>query len=168
MTKNRPAQRGDWKTEPLPAQRTTLHIDRTYSAQEMKRIRQGLIPEAMEDKWFIFFEDDVLYLHRSWTGYCMYEAHLVKKGDGWRVDYVLANRDPDQYNVTDDDKDVDLFVFLVDLLLLGTLSTPPHLSGDRPNTPEHALALWSLVGRAITGGGPGVDTSGDEGDDTDQ
>jgi len=43
----------DWKTQVLPSKKTTIRLDRTFSPQEMKRIRRGLVPEQMEDKWFI-------------------------------------------------------------------------------------------------------------------
>ena len=38
----------DWKTEPLPGQKTTIRLDRTFSWPEMARIYKGLIPEQME------------------------------------------------------------------------------------------------------------------------
>ena len=37
----------------------------------MDQIRAGHIPEMMEDKWFIYWQDDRLFFHRSWTGYCI-------------------------------------------------------------------------------------------------
>lgn len=26
----------------------------------------------MEDKWFSYMDENTLYAHRSWTGYCIY------------------------------------------------------------------------------------------------
>lgn len=66
----------DWNTKPLPEQRTTFALDRVFSPNEMDRIRAGLIPDVMEDKWFIYWRDKALYLHRSWTGNCV-------PGIGW-------------------------------------------------------------------------------------
>jgi len=37
----------------------------------------------MEDKWFIFLEDDWLYLHRSWTGTCVYKVQHHISGSGY-------------------------------------------------------------------------------------
>jgi hypothetical protein len=51
------ASRGDWKTTPLPAARKAILLDRSYSPGEFERIKEGLIPESMDDKWFVFFEE---------------------------------------------------------------------------------------------------------------
>jgi 8-oxo-dGTP diphosphatase len=64
----RPAKPTDWKTYPLPSKKITIRLDRTFSPQEMKRLSEGLVPRQMEDKWFIYWKDDTLYFHRSWTG----------------------------------------------------------------------------------------------------
>ena len=65
------AQRGDWETTPMPAERKTIPLDLRFSAEEMARIVRGVVPQQMEDKWFIYYEKQKLYLHRSWTGYCV-------------------------------------------------------------------------------------------------
>jgi len=36
----------------------------------------GLVPEEIEDKWFIYWEDDTLFFHRSWTGNCIYVSPI--------------------------------------------------------------------------------------------
>ena len=40
------AKSSDWQSEPLPARRATITLDRVYSIPEMDRIRFGLLPEA--------------------------------------------------------------------------------------------------------------------------
>jgi hypothetical protein len=112
------AQRDHWKTVPMSDQQVTLPIEQTYNRAEMARIRRGLIPHEMEDKWFIFYEDDVLYFHRSWTGFCVYEAEFAAQEDGFAVTRLVANRDPEQYRETDDERDVASFRHLVRVLLI--------------------------------------------------
>lgn len=56
----------------------------------------GHIPEEMEDKWFVFFEQDWLYFHRSWTGICIYALRLECTPNGVRVVDAWANRDEGQ------------------------------------------------------------------------
>ncbi|HEX3599594.1 MAG TPA: hypothetical protein VHU84_05590 [Lacipirellulaceae bacterium] len=80
-----PATRSDWKTVELPTQRKLIPFDRTYTAAEFARIKEGLIPECMEDKWFEFYEEPWLYFHRSWTGYCVYQLRLEPVATGTRV-----------------------------------------------------------------------------------
>src|SRR5688572_13539484 len=103
------ASRTDWKTEPLPVRHTTLSVDRRFTEAEMDHIRRGFIPEAMEDKWFIFFEGHVLSIYRSWTGYCMYVADFIETESGYAIERLRVNRDPDQYRGTDDAEDIALF-----------------------------------------------------------
>ena len=55
----------------------------------------------MEDKWFWYMEGDTLYAHRSWTGNCIYIVSFGKDDSHT----VIANRDPEQYSVTDPDED---------------------------------------------------------------
>jgi hypothetical protein len=70
------AKRDDWKTEPLPDISKSIAIDLNYSKSEFDRIVIGNIPEEMEDKWFVFYEDPWLYLHRSWTGFCIFKVRF--------------------------------------------------------------------------------------------
>jgi hypothetical protein len=118
MTDKPIARREDWKTEPLPDQHVTLLVEKTYTAQEMSLIRLGVIPEEMEDKWFIFYEDDTLHCHRSWTGNCIYQAQFVEHDDVFVCTQVRANRDQDQYRAPDDEDDVKSFLRLVSIFLL--------------------------------------------------
>jgi hypothetical protein len=85
----------------------------------------------MEDKWFIFLEEDWLYFHRSWTGLCIYQIRLERNENGYIVAEALANREPGQNPQTDEKYDAALLNFLVDNFLLGE-RTPFPLPGDLP------------------------------------
>lgn len=84
---------------------------RGFSAQEFARLQRGLMPEAMEDKWFIVWQDDALYCHRSWTGLCVFRLRFDRDGERYAVCEALVNRDPAQHGGVDTH----------DLNLLGTL-----------------------------------------------
>ena len=103
---------------PFPEQRTRLSFDRVFTADEYELIRKGVIPQTMDDKWFIFLEDDVLYFHRSWTGFCVYQVSIKKDGAHFQVVEALASRDSSQYSSTDDDFDLQLLSYLIDEFLL--------------------------------------------------
>ena len=102
----------------MPAQAASIPFHHRYSALEMQSIKQGLIPEEMEDKWFMFMADDTLFIHRSWTGYCMYHVRLIAEGEDYVTAGAVVNRDPEQYKNTDDQYDAQLLAFLIDNLLL--------------------------------------------------
>lgn len=108
------ASRGDWKTTPLPAARATLTCDRSYSADEFERLKEGHVPEEMEDKWFAYYEEPWLYLHRSWTGFGIFQVRFQRAGKGNRVAEALVSRDPEQYTSTDDISDSRLLAMLLD------------------------------------------------------
>jgi hypothetical protein len=120
------ATRESWNNvRPLPPQHASLSLKREFTPEEYEVICEGLIPEAMEDKWFIFVEDDVIYLHRSWTGSCIYQVRLTKNGENYAIAEALVNRNPDQYSATDEAYDADLLIFLIDNLLLEKSSRFP-------------------------------------------
>ena len=59
----------------------------------------------MEDRWFVFFEDDWLIFCRSWSGAWIYGIHLVPRNDGAAVDRSWASRDPEHYQQSDIEAD---------------------------------------------------------------
>lgn len=120
MWSDRPAAcEEDWPDlRPLPERRAEIAIDLWYDEDAMRRIRKGFLPVDSDEKWFIWFSGDVLRLHRSWTGICIYEVRFVHGGGGWRATAALVNRDPEQYGATDDDEDRRTLIEMIDLHLL--------------------------------------------------
>jgi hypothetical protein len=148
------AKATDWKTEPLSSDRITIHLDRTFSPQEMERIRRGLLPRQMEDKWFIYWQDGSLFFHRSWTGYCIYIVRFAAAGKHDRMIAADVNRDSKQYSETNDKRDAAMISYLIDVLLLHQESVFPS---DEPSSEKRALMNWSQVGRAMFGQHPNDD-----------
>jgi hypothetical protein len=102
----------------MPRRRTKIALDIPYNSDAMMRIRKGFLPTDMDDKWFSWFEEPVLHLHRSWTGFCIYEVNFVPDRQGWRATFALLNRDPQQYTCADDDTERREISGLIDLLLV--------------------------------------------------
>jgi hypothetical protein len=152
------AKPSDWNTQPLPDARETISLDRIFTAEEIDRIQQGLIPEEMEDKWFIYWQDDTLYFHRSWTGFCIYVVRFQRDGDFWRMIEADVNRDPDQYQGDDEDRERAMISYLIDLLLLRRVAEYP---ADDPSSDESAVENWGIVGLAM------LDDDLDDDDDLD-
>ena len=103
---------------PLPERRIPLKINATYTGSDIDSIKLGLIPETMEEKWFIYLNEDWLYFHRSWTGACIFGVKFRIEASDCTVLESWANRDKDQYNSDDADYDKKLVLFLIDALLL--------------------------------------------------
>lgn len=114
------AKKSDWHTKPMPEECTTIEMSTKYSTEAMKYIRKGTVPEEMEDKWFMYYEEeeDRLYMHRSWTGYCVYilKFEIHEDGSGSVVS-MIVNRNSEEYLSTDDEKDAESAVDILKWIL---------------------------------------------------
>ena len=111
------ATRASWQCWP-PGRMDAIPYRTSFSAVEYAAIRRGLVPEEMEDKWFIFWEDDVLYIHRSWTGLGVYRVMFRSRDDGYEVHEAYVSADAQHYRRGPDDYEVRLVNFLIRTLLL--------------------------------------------------
>lgn len=111
------AKRSDWQNTPMPEQHASFSLERTFSLEQMRRLQNGLVPEQMEDKWFIYFDDNTLYFHRSWTGFCIYAVHFGERNGEYAVASVDVSRDSGQYKSNDIAEDARLLNELIDFLL---------------------------------------------------
>lgn len=124
-----PASPTSWKTLPLPEQREPLGFEAAYTTAEAESMALGLVPQQMEDKWFIYAKGDQLYFHRSWTGSCIFWLRFEGTPEGYRVVESWVNRDPGQYGETDTAYDRAMLAFLIDALLLGKRVSFPLRAG---------------------------------------
>jgi hypothetical protein len=85
-----PVTRADWKNSPLPEKRARLEISRAFAPVQIERIHQGLLPESQDDRWFMFYEHYRLYIHRSWTGHCIYIAYFRAENGLWILTHADA------------------------------------------------------------------------------
>ena len=119
---------------PMSPLHEQLPFARTFTREEYDVIARGLVPAGMDDRWFIFLENNQLYFHRSWTGTCIYQVTLDRTdSDSIVVTEALVNRDPDEYKTADDEFDVGLLSFLIENLLLGRRAHLParrHPAGE--------------------------------------
>lgn len=73
---SRPANKNDWKTAPLSDQYDEFQIELVLSDEQIHTLKQGFVPSSMEQKWFVFHEDNKINFYRSWTGLCIYIVEL--------------------------------------------------------------------------------------------
>lgn len=136
--------REDWQCEPFRSG-VVLPFSDTYSHAQFEYIRRGLIPDEMEDKWFMFLEGLVLYLHRSWTGQPVYKVEFEPADDGLRVkEAMLADGAPELGGL---DYQAELLGFLIGAFLLGE-----HRNFPRPEEVEKNDGQFqhNIVGRAFS------------------
>lgn len=111
--KTKVATKNSWKILPMPDKHASIPINVLVSKEVMDIIRYGHIPGAMEDHWFMYCDDHAIRYFRSWSGVCIFVASYVKTGDDFKITELQANRDPEQYSNTDDEKDINLFLALL-------------------------------------------------------
>lgn len=97
---------------------------------QIEHVRKGLIPNSMEDKWFIYFEEPYLYLHRSWTGQPVFKLKFSELPTGYYVSEALLSIEiASQQNSNEINYQGKLASFLVSSLLLKeNISFPIHPS----------------------------------------
>lgn len=106
-------KREDWKTQPFPLQYVTLAFNLHYTPENMQLIKRGF----SGGKWFMYYEDNILYLHRSATGYCIYKAYFKNDRGSCLLTHADINRDRKQYPQADDTFDQHNLPYLIDILL---------------------------------------------------
>ena len=107
--------RNHWlpKLQPRTAPGVEVDFRRTFSPDEAGRLRRGMWPQHMEDKWVIFLGESSLDMWRSWTGHCIFSLPATFSPKGVLVGPLWVNNDATQYRRQNDAEDVRI----VDLLI---------------------------------------------------
>lgn len=141
-----PATQDSWTTHPLPQKHARLAADWIYSPDEYRQLQQGLIPQVMEDKWFVYHQDHVLHFHRSWTGFCIFQVFFRETEVGAQVYQILVSRDFEQYRESNEEEDLALLRYLIEALMLGK-ELPYPSPGGVQGPVQSALSQRHLAGR---------------------
>ncbi|MFG2439688.1 hypothetical protein [Streptomyces sp. NPDC048508] len=97
---------------------------RIWSDDDWKRIELGYASRDMDEKWDVFTEGEVVFLHRSWTGNGTFAATFVPvDGGGWRIDSAVVERDAERYRGTDDAYDCVTLELVLSAIVLGEPAT---------------------------------------------
>lgn len=112
-TKTKVATKDSWKTMPMPTEYALIPMDVKLPLAAMQVVKCGHIPDAMEDHWFMYCDDDTIRYYRSWTGICIFVAKYAEEGNLCTITELQVNRDSEQYGSKDNDHDVALFMALL-------------------------------------------------------
>ena len=115
-----------------------------FDAEQFGRLKSGLVPRAMEDKWFVYYEGRQLFFHRSWTGQPVYQISLATLEDGgaevtealWSKELAIVSKDGPDYQT-------QLLGVLVANLLLGRslpFPLPSNLREPMPGVFQHHIS----------------------------
>ena len=112
------AARGLWQTNEMPEKRSLFEFRRHFSPPEFALVNLGKVPERMEDKWFIFFEEPWVFFHRSWTGDCIFKLRLEPDDIGYNVAEAWVNRDRQQYASAGTTSDIEWLSVVIEKVVL--------------------------------------------------
>ena len=125
-----------------------IAIDLHLTDKQFSKMINGLIPQQMEDKWFIYYENEWLYFHRSWTGNGIYKAKVNKETDGYSITEFWSERNQEKYNNEDDNTDIETFSFLIARELLG-LDVENIYSTRNIKSETDIIKGWSNFGNML-------------------
>ena len=108
------AKKADWKTKSMPKARRVVSVDINFSTEEYEELQKGIVPRRMENKWFIYFKNNNLYCHRSWTGFCIYIAKYREVNGEHFLYEIEVNNNRKQYTSQSDFHEVKNFLMLIE------------------------------------------------------
>lgn len=93
-------QKEDWTTKEIFDETRLIPINMRINEEEFHCLKIGLKPKDMDDKWFIYFENNQLYFHRSWTGSCIFIASITEKNSqDIFINNVMITQNKQEFNV---------------------------------------------------------------------
>jgi hypothetical protein len=133
-----------WKRKPFK-EGVPLPFQAAFDREQFARLKEGLIPQQMEDKWFIYYEEPHLFLHRSWTGAPVYRLTLNRVPGGGEVMEALWSQELADASAPTQgvEYQVRLLDFLLSNLLLGQskpFPMPPDLQQPMNGVFQHFVA----------------------------
>lgn len=137
--------RKDWENAPMPGGCLQLEYARLFTPAEYRKISFGLLPADMDEKWFIFLDEERLFFHRSWTGECSFQLQLTAEGGNYRVTEAWMNP---SVNFQEEGYAQKFLDYLIDRLLLSKavpFPFPKHIQAPL----ERALFRHALVGGSV-------------------
>jgi len=111
-------QKSDGKTNPMSQTREKVEFEKIYTDLDAELITLGSVPESMDDKWFVYSKDGWVYLHRSWTGDCIFMLKLDGCSAGVRITEAWVEKDQSKFNNTD----MAISVSIIESILDGVIT----------------------------------------------
>lgn len=133
-----------WRHDPFK-EGIPIAYQAAFDCEQFARLQDGLVPREMEDKWFIYYEEPYLFLHRSWTGQPVYRLTLNRVLGGADVTEALWSKDLANTSAPSQGAEyqVPLLDFLLSNLMLDqskSFPMPPDLQEPMPGVFQHVVA----------------------------
>ena len=111
-----PATRNSWTNIKFDKPKY-VEAHMAISNEQFDIIRRGIIPEEMEDKWFIYYARGIIHFFRSWTGYEIFRAKIQKTVGGYLIDGFQVETNQEKYRCPSDEENIACFIGLFENVL---------------------------------------------------
>ena len=102
------------KLKDMPDDKIEVDVHRQFTKEEFEKIKLGIKSRDMDQRWNILYEDNALYMHRSWTGHCIFIGTFETKFDGTgHLIRLTINADRSQYQRTEINEDIETALTIV-------------------------------------------------------
>ena len=95
------ANKNSWKVTPMDIP-YKIEVSILLTEGQYLHLTKGFIPRDMDDRWFIYFENDILHLYRSWTGFEFFNAPIHKVKETYLIPYFMVEKNTEKYNASSD------------------------------------------------------------------
>lgn len=86
-----------------------IDLTLTFDNLEFGKIQKGHKPTDMDDRWFIYTDNDWTYFHRSWNGQCIFKLRFEKAdNNSYTTKECWVEREEKIYTVKDDNENREL------------------------------------------------------------
>ncbi|KND38761.1 hypothetical protein [Streptomyces stelliscabiei] len=122
MTADAPLTRESFRRlHPISTPRLASQFpDRVWTDEDWDQIQRGYRARDMDEKWNVFVEGDVLFMHRSWTGHGVYEVSFAPAaGRGRRIASAVVEADGERYRSRGDEYDCLMMELIISAIVLG-------------------------------------------------
>ena len=107
-------KKNDWKTKPLPKNKIDLGYENFFWDSDAEKILSGFKPGSMDDKWFVYSENEWVYFVRSWTGKHIFAIRLYgTPAGGYKVIESWVNGDTEEYNSSGRESDIEMVTNII-------------------------------------------------------
>jgi hypothetical protein len=87
--------------QPMSELYETIDLHWEFSPEEFRNIEMGRVPLEMGDRFFIFMEDNCLYINPAMSGECLYMLWFEQQGDHFVAYKLRITKDPAVVRITD-------------------------------------------------------------------
>ena len=102
------------KLRHMSEDRIEVDVDRQFTKQEFEKIKLGIRSDDMDQRWNILYEDNGLYMHRRWTGHCIFIGTFENRPNGGgHLIRLTINGDRNQYQRLDINDDIETMLTIV-------------------------------------------------------